>query len=326
MNAFLEARALYRTVRRTHIVEDATISLIPGQLTIIVGPNGAGKSTLLKLLSGEVRPTSGDIVCAGETLKETPAWRLARRRAVMAQATQLAFPFSVNEVVRLGLDTLGLDTLGLDTLGVDAKRIDADAIIDHALRRADILHLAERKYDTLSGGEQQRTHFARVLCQLAAGRRSEARQALLLDEPVASLDLKHQLMLMDSAREIADSGVAVMAILHDLNLAAAYADKLVVMQAGRIVASGEPTHVLAGGLVADIFGVDLRLCATPPGNAPFILPHGHARRIAWRRSPFLPLNPSQSFSASDGGDMQRSRPCATLPRNENGSMSFCFWP
>lgn len=316
MKAFLEAHALCRTIRGAHIVEDASISLMPGRLTIVIGPNGAGKSTLLKLLSGELLPTSGDIVCANEPLRDTPAWRLARRRAVMAQATQLAFPFTVNEVVRLGLDTLG----------VNARRKETNAIIDQALRRADILHLAHREYDTLSGGERQRTHFARVLCQLAAGRRSEARQVLFLDEPVASLDLKHQLMLMDIAREIADSGVAVMAILHDLNLAAAYADELVVMQTGKIVASGDPTHVLAGGLVADIFGVDLRLCAAPPGNAPFVLPHGHARRIAWRRSPFLPLNPSQSFPASDGGDKQRSKPCATLSRNENGSMSFCFWP
>lgn len=316
MTAFLEARALYRTIRGAHIVENASISLMAGQLAIAIGPNGAGKSTLLKLLSGELRPTSGDIVCAAEPLRDTPAWRLARRRAVMAQATQLAFPFTVSEVVRLGLDTLG----------VNAKRMETNAIIDQAMRRADILHLARREYDTLSGGEQQRTHFARVLCQLAAGRRSESRQALFLDEPVASLDLKHQLMLMDSAREIADSGVAVLAVLHDLNLAAAYADELVVMQAGKIVASGEPTHVLAGGLVAEVFGVDLRLCATPPGNAPFILPHGRARRIAWRRSPVWVPNRPRSHPASGGDDKQGSGPCATLPKNESGLMRFCVWP
>ncbi|MBM3578805.1 MAG: heme ABC transporter ATP-binding protein [Alphaproteobacteria bacterium] len=316
MGAFIEARALYYTVGHQNIVENATISLPAGRLIIVVGPNGAGKSTLLRLLSGELRPTSGSIVCAGEKLQGTPTWRLARRRAVMAQATQLAFPFTVNEVVRIGLETLGANTRGSE----------ADAIVAQCLRRADILQLACRKYHTLSGGEQQRTHFARVLCQLAAGRRSESAQALYLDEPVASLDLRHQLMLLDAAREIAKSGIAVMAILHDLNLAVAYADELVVMHAGRIVASGNPADVLAGGIVADVFGVDLRLCATPPGNTPFVLPHGHARRVAWRL-PTPPVeNRFQPLPIQEGATTQRSEPRATLPGIENTSMSFSFWP
>jgi len=314
MGAFLEARALYYTIGQQNIVDHATISLPSGRLIIVVGPNGAGKSTLLKLLSGELRPTSGDIVCAGEPLRDTPTWRLARRRAVMAQATQLAFPFTVNEVVRMGLETLG----------ANARSDEADAIVAQCLRRADINQLAHRKYHTLSGGEQQRTHFARVLCQLAAGRRSEKAQALYLDEPVASLDLRHQLMLLDVAREGAKSGVAVMAILHDLNLAVAYADTLVVMHAGKIVASGDPAEVLAGGVVADVFGVDLRLCATPPGNIPFVLPHGHARRVAWRLP--APVENRIEPVALDGGSKRRSETRATLPGLDNPSVSFSFWP
>jgi iron complex transport system ATP-binding protein len=134
MEAFLEARALYYAIRQIPIVDDATISLMPGRLVIVVGPNGAGKSTLLKLLSGELRPTSGEIICGGESLRRTPAWRLARRRAVMAQATQLAFPFAVDEVVRIGLDALGADAAGKEP----------DAIVACALRRADIVHLSHR--------------------------------------------------------------------------------------------------------------------------------------------------------------------------------------
>jgi ABC-type multidrug transport system ATPase subunit len=133
-------------------------------------------------------------------------------------------------------------------------------------------------------------------------------------------------MLMDVAREIADSGVAVLAILHDLHLAAAYADELVVMQAGKIAASGEPANVLAGGLPGDIFEVDLRLCATPPGNAAFVLPHGHARRAAWRRPSPPARMQSRSLPAEEDVSKQRSEPCATLPKNENVSMSFSFWP
>lgn len=157
-----------------------------------------------------------------------------------------------------------------------------------------------------------------IPAQISAKRRRMLRAMAFLT--VASL------MIFLVALSIADSGVAVMTILHDLNLAAAHADELVVMRAGKIVASGEPAHVLAGGLFADVFGVDLRLCATPPGNAPFILPHGHARRIAWRRPVASARSQSHFPPASDGVNKQRSKPCATLPRNENVSMSFCFWP
>lgn len=272
MKPVVVARSVTYAIRESHLVQDATISLFPGRIVVVIGPNGAGKSSLLKLLSGESQPTSGEVLLSGEPLRGTPTWRLARRRAVMAQATQLAFPFTVEEVVRMGLDTLGSN----------ARSGVADMTVAQALGRADILHLANRKYDTLSGGEQQRTHFARVLAQLAGGQRSERDQALFLDEPVASLDLRHQLMVMDAARGIADSGVAVLAILHDLNLAAAYADELVVMRGGKIVASGEPARVFAGGLLIDVFGVDLRLGAAPPGAA-FVLPHGQARRAAWRQ-------------------------------------------
>jgi len=313
MRPFLKASALRYSIRKAHIVDDATISLLPGRLAIIVGPNGAGKSTLLKLLSGELRPTSGEISCCSEPLHLTPAWRLARRRAVMAQATQLAFSFTVEEVVRIGLDTVG----------VAKKGEELDAIVLRAIRRADILHLVHRKYDTLSGGEQQRTHFARVVSQLEAGRASEGRQALFLDEPVASLDIRYQLALLDAAREIARTGVAVLAILHDLNLAAAYADELIVMQSGKIVAAGDPANVMAGGLIADVFGVDLRLCAAPPRNAVFILPHGHARRVAWRQ-PNHP-EPFQTLIREDSASPQRSELCAIFPRNERVSMPFSLW-
>jgi len=315
MRPFIEAHALCHVVRGARILDQATIGLVPGRLTIVIGPNGAGKSTLLKLLSGEIPPSSGEVFCAGERLRDTPAWRLARRRAVMAQGALLAFPFTVYDIARMGFDTMGAGLRG----------DEADSVVADALTRADIFHLSHRRYDSLSGGEQQRTHFARVLCQLSIGRRSESAQALLLDEPVASLDLRHQLMLMDAAREIADSGVAVLAILHDLNLAAAYADDLVVMQAGKIVAKGAPAKILAGCLVADVFGVDLRFCATPPGNAPFVLPHGHARRIAWSRPASKQPKFAQLSNAEDANRVW-SRKCAILPRNESVSMSFSQSP
>ncbi len=233
-------------------------------MTILIGPNGAGKSTLLKLMSGEMVPNLGQITSFGEALPAIPAWQLACRRAVMAQAQRLNFSFAVHDVVRLGIE-------GLGRACPPAQR---SHMVEAALAEADMLGHAARDYQTLSGGEQQRVQFARVLCQLAAGRSVEPRQALFLDEPIASLDLCHQLGLMDAAARLArEQGVAVLAVLHDLNLAARYADELVVMQQGRIVAQGKPGGVLTDDLLARVFRVDNRSDAGLRSRfGPFVLP------------------------------------------------------
>ncbi|MET0605385.1 MAG: heme ABC transporter ATP-binding protein, partial [Beijerinckiaceae bacterium] len=260
--------------QRRLLVDRASLQVDAGEVVIVVGPNGAGKTTLLRLLTGELRPVSGEILLDGGHLGKFPTWALAAKRAVMSQAARLSFPFTVAEVVRLGVDGVGR------SLTAPKRRM----IIDRALASADVSSLAGRYYQTLSGGEQQRTQFARALAQLEAGRSVEPRQALFLDEPVASLDLNHQLALMDAAKRQSEAGVAVIAILHDLNLAATYADRLIVMSAGRIVAQGEPVAILSRSLVSDVFGVDLPLSETPPGGAPFILPQHHAGRLRERAS------------------------------------------
>lgn len=253
MGAVIEACAAGYSVRGKALVRAASLVLDEGRITVIIGPNGAGKSTLLKLLSGELAPDSGAIRSLGSDIAGLPPWRMACRRAVMAQASRLAFPFLVHEIVRMGLEGHGHREEGRSV-----------AIVEEALARADALHLAGRQYQTLSGGEQQRVQFARTLCQLEAGRRIEPRQALLLDEPIASLDLCHQLALMDAAREAAHrGGVAVLAVLHDLNLAAHYADHLVAMDGGRIVAAGSPAEVMTPALIRAVFRVDA-------GNMPVI--------------------------------------------------------
>lgn len=273
MNPTIEARGLTFRIGGATLLEAANLRLEPGRLVIVVGPNGAGKSTLLSLLAGATRARAGEILYCGERLETLPARRLAGLRAVMTQNARLAFPFTAYEVTRLGLDVVGRDM----------PREQTHSIVARSLAAADALHLCERDYGTLSGGEQQRVQFARALCQLFAGRRVEQRQALLLDEPLASLDLRHQLSVMDAARDIADSGAAVFVVLHDLNIAAAYADELVVMSQGRIVANGRPADVLSDMLVASVFGIDLQMSAVPPSSLPFLLPHGHARRRNWPR-------------------------------------------
>lgn len=264
--ALLAARDLTVTVAGRDLVRDVSLAVEGGTLQVIVGPNGAGKSTLVRLLSGALRPTRGAVAYAGEPVETIPPWRLAATRAVLPQAARLAFPFAAEEVARIGLDGIGR--------GLGAR--DRAAILARALAQADVAHLADRAYPTLSGGEQARVQFARVLCQLEAGRTVADRQVLFLDEPTASLDLRHQGALLDAAAGLAATGVAVVAILHDLNLAAAYADRLLVLDGGRLVASGRPIEVLTDDLIARVFGVRWPVGRVPAGGQPFLLLHRDA--------------------------------------------------
>jgi iron complex transport system ATP-binding protein len=264
-DAIVSARGLSFHVGRRALVSDATLDLTPGSTTILIGPNGAGKSTLLKLMTGEAKASHGHVTIDGENLMAIPAWRLACQRAVMAQHARLMFPFSVYEVV----------SLGVDGIGRALSRQRREVLVGECLKAAGVLDLAGRRYQTLSGGEQQRVQFARVLCQIEAGRSVASRQALFLDEPIASLDLCHQLALLDMARAIAARGVAVLVVLHDLNLAVTYADHLVVMDQGAIIAQGAPAKTLDDALLRQVFKVDLSLSRAPAPGLPFLLPQQH---------------------------------------------------
>lgn len=261
----IEARGLSFRAGGRDLVREASLELAPGTTTILIGPNGAGKSTLLKLMTGEAKPSGGEIRLDGEALAAIPAWRLACQRAVMAQHARLVFPFSVYEVA----------SLGVDGIGRAMTRLRREALVGESLAAAGVLDLAGRAYQTLSGGEQQRVQFARVLCQIEAGRSVASRQALFLDEPIASLDLCHQLALLDMARAIAARGVAVLIVLHDLNLAVTYADHLVVMDQGQIIAQGAPAKTLDNALLRQVFKVDLSLSRAPAPGLPFLLPQQH---------------------------------------------------
>jgi iron complex transport system ATP-binding protein len=262
---FIQARGVSFRAGGRDLVREASLELAQGTTTILIGPNGAGKSTLLKLMTGEAKPSGGEIRLDGEALAAIPAWRLACQRAVMAQHARLVFPFSVYEVA----------SLGVDGIGRAMTRLRRDALVGESLAAAGVLDLAGRAYQTLSGGEQQRVQFARVLCQIEAGRSVARRQALFLDEPIASLDLCHQLALLDMARAIAGRGVAVLIVLHDLNLAVTYADHLVVMDQGQIIAQGAPAKTLDDALLRQVFKVDLSLSRAPAPGLPFLLPQQH---------------------------------------------------
>lgn len=260
----LEAARATFAVNGKRLVDAVDLKLQPGQVTAVVGPNGAGKSTLLRLLAGEVAPTSGTVHIDGRDLRSMGPGELARRRAVVPQATALSFPFTVLEVVLLGATVPGFAPAAPRALAAAAN----------ALCTVSLSGFAERPYTELSGGERQRVHIARALCQLAtAHRRPGESAALLLDEPTANLDLAHQSAVLGEARRQAGCGLAVLAILHDLNLAAAYADEIVLMSRGRIRARGKPAEMLHDDLLSEVYGCPVRTNATPADGVPFVIPH-----------------------------------------------------
>lgn len=242
------------TINGATLLDGVTLEVSHGELVALVGPNGAGKSTLLSLLTGEREPTSGRTELEGRALAEWPHKELARRRGVLTQDNNVAFAFRVAEVVEMGR---------APWRGTPQSDKD-DAAIADALERTDVTHLADRVFTSLSGGEKARASLARVLAQQAT--------IVLLDEPTAALDLRHQEDVMRLARELARDGVAVVVVVHDLSLAAAYADRVAVMSKGHLVAAGAPTEVLTEALVEEVYGTPVRIVPDPSTGAPLIVP------------------------------------------------------
>ncbi|MEL6188139.1 MAG: heme ABC transporter ATP-binding protein [Myxococcota bacterium] len=230
-----------------------------GRLTAVLGPNGAGKTTLLKLLAGELKPDRGRVTLDGEALETHGLEGLARRRAVLPQLSGLRFPFTVDEVVRLGRLPHG-----------DAHAPAGRAAVERALRRTDLLALREAPYPRLSGGERQRVHWARAWAQIDAPETSAPRW-LLLDEPTSALDLKHVHALLQEAQDFAGSGGGVVLVLHDPNLAARYADDVTLVTQGEAEAAASVGEVLRADRLSAVYDLSLERIDRP-GQAPIILP------------------------------------------------------
>lgn len=238
------------------VLADVDLELHPGEVLGVLGPNGAGKSTLLGALCGELKAARGEVSLAGRPLAEWSGPARARRLAVLPQSSTLSFSFAVEQVV------------GLGRLPHASGRQRDDEIVGEALRAADAAHLVGRSYLALSGGERQRVHLARVLAQLWPG---AAGQTLLLDEPTSMLDPLHQHTTLQAVREFAGRGAAVLVILHDLNLAARYCDRILLLQRGRPHGLGAPDAVLnAAGLEA-VFGLQVLIQRHPERGHPLIV-------------------------------------------------------
>jgi iron complex transport system ATP-binding protein len=251
----LVARDIDVTLGRAPVLRGVGLALAPGEVLAVLGPNGAGKSTLLAVLSGAEAPDAGWVGLDDRPLAAWAPAALARRRAVLPQHSELVFAFTAFEVALLGRSPHA---------GRSSRARDLAAVV-WALTEAEVAHLADRVYTTLSGGERQRVQLARVLAQIGplGPEAPDAARYLLLDEPTSSLDLAHQHATLAAARRAASAGVAVLVVLHDLNLAAMYADRLLVLSAGRIAAEGGADAVLSEALVADVFDLEVRVTRHP---------------------------------------------------------------
>jgi iron complex transport system ATP-binding protein len=257
------------------VLDGVDLVVRAGEVHALVGPNGAGKSTLLAAISGDLPLAGGSVQIDGADQSTWTPVELALRRAVLTQRTTLSFPFTVAEVVRMGRAPWA----GLPQADQD------DAIVEAALRRADVTRFATRAYPTLSGGEQARAALARVLCQRAT--------ALLLDEPTAALDLRHQELVMGIARERAGAGDAVLVVLHDLGLAGAYADRITLLGAGRVRAAGRPARVLTAGVLSEVYAHPVEVLPHPRTGLPMVVPDRPAPPAPDAGRPPSSVRPSQ---------------------------------
>jgi iron complex transport system ATP-binding protein len=231
-----------------------SLRLSPGEFVGLIGPNGSGKTTLLRLLTRQLAPDSGSVLLGGRPLASFGRFELARHVAVVAQEPEVPVGFTVRETVAMGR----APHVGL--LGSSGP--EDDRAVEAALASTGTLALAERRIESLSGGERQRAVFARAVAQRP--------DFLLLDEPTNHLDLRYQVELLALAREQAAAGVGVLAVLHDLNLAARACDRLVLLSNGRVAAEGPPAEVLRPELLAAIYRADIAVLSSEDG--PVIVP------------------------------------------------------
>lgn len=240
------------------VLDGVDVAVRAGEVLALVGPNGAGKSTLLGALAADVPAAEGLVRVHGRPVADWTAPELALRRAVLPQSASLSFPFPVEEVVRMGRAPWA---------GGEREDED-DTAVAEAMARTEVTGFAGRPFSALSGGERARVALARVLAQRAP--------LLLLDEPTAALDLRHQELVLRLCRERARAGDAVVVVLHDLALAAAYADRVAVLRAGRIAADGPPARVFSEDLLSDVYDQPVEVLAHPRTGAPLVLPRRDA--------------------------------------------------
>src|SRR5215831_11139004 len=251
----LKANNINFRVGNKALISDISLTFAPAQLHLIVGPNGAGKSTLIKVLARLLRPETGSIEYEGRNVADQSEANLAKQRAVLSQAVEVAFPLSVREVVMMGR---------YPHFGGRPGPAD-EQVVDELMQFFDVTEFKDRDYQTLSGGERQRVNFARVLAQLwpvphalprTDGSSSSCR-FLFLDEPLTFLDIRHQIDFMKKVRSFTDApDVITVGVVHDLNLAARFADQIILLDRGRVIGCGSASEVLTRENIRSVFAVE----------------------------------------------------------------------
>jgi iron complex transport system ATP-binding protein len=253
-SVLIEARRVSAELGGNPILNDVDLVARAGEVVALVGPNGAGKTTLLNVLTGDVAAKAGEVMMWGAPLGSWTPAELAVRRAVLPQQVVVSFPFLVDDIVRMGRSPW-------------ARTPEAnqdDAAVAEALVQAEAAGLSSRQFPSLSGGERARVALARVLAQRT--------QLLLLDEPTAALDLHHQELVLQLVRARTARGDGAVVVLHALELAGAYADRVVVIAAGRVAADGPPREVLTSSLLSAVYQHEVEVLPHPYSGGPLVLP------------------------------------------------------
>lgn len=251
----LQAQALTLLRDAKALVRQVSLTVQAGEILALVGPNGAGKSSLLNLLSGEWRASSGVLEIQGKSQQAWSPSALALLRAVLPQHSPLSFPFTAREVVAFG------------RIPHNTGKQEDDHIVQATLSACDVLQLADQPYPQLSGGEKQRVHWARVMAQVW----DVKTPLMLMDEPTSALDLSHQHSLMSLLRARAEQGLGAVVALHDLNLAARFSDRILMLKQGVMEAVGTPQEVLTAATVERVFGLPVQVMTHPQGKYPLIV-------------------------------------------------------
>lgn len=239
----LKADHLTFRIGQKTLIDDISLTLQPGEFTMVLGPNGAGKSTLLKLLTGTEKPQQGQVWYDGQPLHSIPLPTLARQKAVLSQLLSLPFDLSVTEVVMMGR----YPYFDLNPTSQDKQ------IADDCLESVGMLTFRTRAFASLSGGEKQKVHLARVLAQLHRQPADDSTKYLFLDEPISALDIHFQHQILSQVRNLAAQNMVVFVIVHDINLALQYAQKVILLHNGQIAGIGTPDAVLTQSAVETVF-------------------------------------------------------------------------
>jgi len=232
-------------INGVNIIKDISFKINPGELITILGPNGSGKSTLLRVISGDLLPTKGEVAIDNVPLSNMSFKTQALKRSVMSQSQQVLYDYSVQEIIKMGWVDYA-DSGSVEIIKQKSIKVAEECFVDH---------LMKRNFNTLSGGEQRRVHFARTLLQIDHQYDSIENRYMFLDEPTANLDLLFELQLIRLLKAKAEKGIGVLLIIHDLNLASKFSDKIAILKKGKLSAFGEPFKVFKSKTLSDIFGL-----------------------------------------------------------------------